>query len=318
MTMACENLFRTLVRNYRSLKTNSLVQSPNVELKAYKPPIIIREIKGEYMGEPHVINDIALLGDDNTGREYRYPAHGVVVSRKDADDFPVWVCLEQNEHLKPNHLRVFNLFTFKFLTVPISTICWVPSHKARDDELYTMIGSPGRHGYKEIRLPMIVQKLGLPSQAKFAVPASSIPLTKLEQNQQHALFDKQYKSIKLLYGVCPLMKTDIYGIRQWPSYTTFNRAVQFPRLYHQDHILNIQENTGYVRQNSISELQRQRPEVFCRCSCRYPGLRPTYVDRSPLHKHITDGQCSLESSHQAHCVFATHRLVHCVAGSSIA
>ncbi|KAK5635775.1 hypothetical protein RRF57_011487 [Xylaria bambusicola] len=304
--MACDPLFWVLVRNYRLLKTNSLVQSPHVDLDVYQPPIIIREINGEYMEEPRVINDTALLGDDNTRRNYRHAAHGVFISREYADDFPIWVCLERNMDCKDNHLAVLNLFTFKFLVVPISSICWVPSHEARNGELYTIIGGPGIHGYKEIRLPMIVQKLGLPWQAKFAVPLSSLPLAKLEQDRQHALFDQQYERFKLPYGFRSLMKTDIYGIRQRSSH---------PQFYHPDHILKIQESTRHFYHNSINELQRQG---FCRCSCRYVGLKPAYVDRNPLHKYITDAQYSLGPSHQIHCLFAAHRQVRCVVGSSIA
>ncbi|KAI1092895.1 hypothetical protein F5B19DRAFT_177458 [Rostrohypoxylon terebratum] len=48
------------------------------------------------------------------------------------------------------------------------------------------------------------------------------------------------------------------------------------------------------------------------CDCRYPGLRPTYFDPSPSHRHVTDEECSLGSTHVNHCVFADHSPTKCV------
>ncbi|KAI1363325.1 hypothetical protein F5Y08DRAFT_242783 [Xylaria arbuscula] len=145
--MARDPLFWVLVRNYHLLGTNSLVQSPNIDLKAHKSPVIVREINGEYMGGPRTIDNLKLLGEDQNKKHYRHAAHGVAVSQEYADDFPVWVSLERNTNCPDNHLTVLNLFNFKFSIVPISTICWVPSHEAANRDLYTIIGSPGKHGY---------------------------------------------------------------------------------------------------------------------------------------------------------------------------
>ncbi|KAJ3565488.1 hypothetical protein NPX13_g7484 [Xylaria arbuscula] len=102
--MARDPLFWVLVRNYHLLGTNSLVQSPNIDLKAHKSPVIVREINGEYMGGPRTIDNLKLLGEDQNKKHYRHAAHGVAVSQEYADDFPVWVSLERNTNCPDNHL----------------------------------------------------------------------------------------------------------------------------------------------------------------------------------------------------------------------
>ncbi|GAP90202.2 hypothetical protein SAMD00023353_4200440 [Rosellinia necatrix] len=196
--MAIHPLFFVLVRNYRVLETNSLVQSPNLDLTARGPQqIIIRTIDGEHMGEPRALNDAGLLGDDTDRKAYRHAAHGVCTSiESHPNNFPVWVCL-QRQPCPPNHLWVLNLSNFEFLVVPITEVCWVPSHEAPNGDLYTTIGSPGKHGYeKETRLPMIVQKVGFPEQTRFDIPLSSLSgFERLQPGRQQTLFG--YQSMKI-------------------------------------------------------------------------------------------------------------------------
>ena len=260
--MARDPLFWVLVRNYRLLETKSLVQSPNVDLNVDSPPIIIREINGEYMEEPRAIDNIGSLEDDANVKHYRHAAHGVVVSHEYADDFPVWVCLERNIHCPECHLSVINLFNFNFLVVPISTICWVPSHEAANGDLYTIIGGPGKHGYREVRLPVIVQKLGLPEQATYAVPLSNLSLTKLESSRQHTLFDQQYMNIKRTYAARPFRNLNPRDMRlQSYQPITTSRGLNLLEFYRHGHRLNDEESTRRIVQNSINERQKQVPEA---------------------------------------------------------
>ncbi|KAI1275432.1 hypothetical protein F5Y07DRAFT_176481 [Xylaria sp. FL0933] len=312
--MARDPLFWVLVRNYRLLATNSLVQSPHVDLKAHGPPVIVREISGEYMEEPHAVDDITLLGDDINRKHYRHAAHGVCISRRShVGNFPVWVCLKRNLHCQEYHLCVLNLYSFKFLVVPISSICWVPSHEATNGELYTIIGSPGRHGYKETRLPSIKQKLGYPEQAIYAVPPSSLPgLTKLEPRRQQELFSRQYMNIKQGYRTCSKPTQPSLHERKQRRRPYSASSPELPDFCRDGYLASDEESTSHLVQAPIYEDWDQVPEGSCRCPCPHSDLGPTCSNPYPLHRHVTDSQCDLGSSHQTHCIFGDHRPEHCV------
>ncbi|KAI0432009.1 hypothetical protein F5Y09DRAFT_172145 [Xylaria sp. FL1042] len=311
--MARDPLFWVLVRNYRLFKTNSLVQSPNVDLKAHGPPVIVREIIGEYLEEPRVIDDITLLGDEINTKDYRHAAHGVCISlQSHADDFPIWVCLKR-KHCPEYHLWVLNLYNFKFLVVPISSICWVPSHEAASGELYTIIGSPGRHGYKEMRVPTIKQKLGLPEQAIYAVPHSTLPgLKKIESRRQHELFSRQYMKAIRTSRIRPgLTYPDLRDPKQPRQFHTVTTS-GLPDFCRDGYLSSDEESTGHFVQARIDEIRGQVPEGSCRCPCPFSDLGPTCYNPYPLHRHVTDSQCDLGSNHQTHCIFGNHRPDHCV------
>ncbi|KAI3335454.1 hypothetical protein F4824DRAFT_157265 [Ustulina deusta] len=317
--MALDPLFWVLVRNYRLLETNSLVQSPNVDLEAQGPRVIIREINGEYMEEPRVVNDIKLLGDDIDRKDYRHAAHGVYVSEEPhADNFPVWVCLKRNLHCQEYHLWVLNLYSFKFLVVPISKICWVPSHEAANGELYTIISSPGKRGYKETRLPTIVQKIGIPEQAKYAVPLSSLPgLTKLEPRRQQEVFHQQYMTMKQGYRTrSRLTHLNLRGLAQRQSHTAIDINLEFPEFCRNEYLYSDEERASHLLQKSSDETRKQVPEGFCRYPCCFSDLGPTSLNLNPLDIHVTDPQCDIGSIHRPRCIFATHRPERCVVGGN--
>ncbi|KAI1423430.1 hypothetical protein F5Y12DRAFT_536540 [Xylaria sp. FL1777] len=310
--MARDPMVWVLVRNYRLLKTNSLVQSPNVALEAQGPRVIIREINGEYMEEPRVVDDIKSLGDDINRKAYHHAAHGVYISQEThAGNFPIWVCLERSVNCQEYHLSVLNLYSFEFSVFPISKICWIPSHETADGELYTIISGPGKHGYKETHLPAIVQKLGLPEQAKYAVPLSSLPgLTKLEPRRQQKLFNQQYMNFKQGYRACSrLTRLNLRGLG-YQRQSHIGIDSEFPGFCRDDYLYSDEESTSSLPQNpSVDE---SIPEGLCRCPCRYSDLGPTYLNLNPLHRHVTDSECDLGSDHQPHCIFGVHRLDHCV------
>ncbi|KAF2962719.1 hypothetical protein GQX73_g10856 [Xylaria multiplex] len=339
--MARNPPFWVLVRNYRWSNTKLLVQSPHVDLKAQVSRIIIRAIDGEHMGEPRVVDDVTLLRDDIDGRIYHHAAHGVCISLESyADSFPVWVCLERNERHQENHVWVLNLYNYKFVVVPIAKICWVPSHQATNGQLLTIIGDPGRHGYQGTYLPAISQNLGLPKQAKLRfLPTDLLGYEKLEPRRQQELFDHQYLNMNRGPGNYPrLGHPNLYGLRrlQQPS-AIINEGSELPDFCQDDFS---ECNEGIISpplQNQARYIQQPVPEAgaiglpqvfveesvthmlqgFCRCHCPFPDLGPTCLDPYPLHKHITDCQCSLGSKHPDHCIFAAHRPEHCVISSSI-
>ncbi|KAI1366603.1 hypothetical protein F5Y08DRAFT_300565 [Xylaria arbuscula] len=112
-----------------------------------------------------------------------------------------------------------------------------------------------------------------------------------------------------MYAARSLCNTDRFGM---PN----RKDLDMVEFHRHNHFFSGEENNRRVVQNTISEIQRQVPEGFCRCSCSYPGLEPSYINRNPLHKHLTDVECRFGSSHRLHCVFAAHRLGRCVVGPS--
>ncbi|KAI0468855.1 hypothetical protein F4859DRAFT_185211 [Xylaria cf. heliscus] len=317
--------FWVLVRNYRLLENNLLVQSPNVDLKVRTPQelrapqIIIRAINGDYMGEPRTLEAVTLLEGDINGAVYRHAAHGVYVSlESNGGHFPLWVCLQRDERCQEGHIWALNLFNFEYQTVPISKICWVPTHEAANGCLYTVISSPGKHGYtKEMYIPTVAQEIGLPEQAKFQLLSSSLAgFTRLEPERQEALFKKQYMSIqerhKTRSRISPQQPPWFKrGDQRQPFYTPNDEDSTVLRFLNDD-LSSDEESTSSLLEERVRNLQEQTTEGFCRCSCCFSDLGPTYVNPYPLHQHITDDNCNLGSSHRLHCIFAAHRLDHCV------
>ncbi|KAI3321523.1 hypothetical protein HD806DRAFT_523997 [Xylariaceae sp. AK1471] len=314
------------VRNYRLSTANLLVQSPNVDLKAQAPRIIIRSVNGEYIGEPRVLDPIIVLQDDIKGQVYRHAAHGVRVSPKSrTDNFPVWVCLERNDHRRKNDICMLNLSNLEFSVVAITSICWVPSHEAANGDLYTVIGTPGKHGYeKEMRLPTIVQRIGFPGQTKFSLPPSSLSgLKRLELARQEELFNQQYNHFQKGYWARPTIILDMYQNLYNPrkrrrSHAAVDEDLEFSRFYNDDlPSSGDEESTGALIKKQRYKIQEKASEGLCRCPCTYSDLGPTFLDPRPLHRHATDDQCALGSIHQLHCIFAAHRPEHCVISGSV-
>ncbi|KAI0455748.1 hypothetical protein F5B21DRAFT_180767 [Xylaria acuta] len=311
--------FWVLVRNYRLLENSSLVQSPNVDLKARLPQIIIRAVDGDYMGEPRTLDAVTSLGDAIDGTVYRNAAHGVYISSESHQGhFPLWVCLQRNERCRENHVWVLNLFNFKYLTVPIPKICWVPTHEAANGDLYTVISNPGKHGYsKEMYLPTVAQKIGLPEQASFKLPSSRLAgFTRLEPKAQEAFFKKQYMSIQERREITTRqLSWSRRGNQRRQFHAASNEDLEIPEFFNDD-FSSDEESTRPMIQERIGKMQEQIAEGFCRCFCRYSDLGPTRLNPRPLHRHITDDDCNLGSSHRPHCIFAAHRLDHCVISGS--
>ncbi|KAI0857785.1 hypothetical protein F4860DRAFT_333856 [Xylaria cubensis] len=317
--------FWVLVRNYRLLENGLLVrvQSPNVDLRATFPQIIVRAIDGDYMGEPRTLHTATLLRDDNDRTVYRHAAHGVYISSDPhKDHFPLWVCLQQNEGCRESHIRVLNLSNFEYLTVPVSKVCWVPTHEAADGDLYTVISSPGKHGYaKETYLPTVAQQIGLPEQAGFKLlPSSLAGFTRLGPERQEALFVKQYMSIQERFRARSRMPTrQVPWSRRESSrrrfYTASDRDSENYGFF-KDDFSSDEESTSSLLQERIERIQEKTPEGFCRCPCRFSDLGPTCLNPNPLHRHVTDDDCNFGSSHHLHCIFAAHRPDHCVISGS--
>ncbi|KAI0552272.1 hypothetical protein F4679DRAFT_84365 [Xylaria curta] len=317
--------FWVLVRNYRLLENGLLlpVQSPNVDLRVNFPQIIIRAIDGDYMGEPRTLDTTTFLRDDIDRTVYRHAAHGVYIpSEPHKDHFPLWVCLQRNERCRESQIQVLNLSNFEYLTVPVSKVCWVPTHETADGDLYTVISSPGKHGYaKEMFLPTVAQQIGHPEQARFKiVPSSLAGFTRLGPERQEALFTKQYMSIQERHRARSRMAT-----RQVPWSRRESKRRRFYAAtdrdsenygFFKDDFSSDEESTSSLLQERMERIQEKTPEGFCRCPCPFSDLGPTCLNPNPLHRHVTDDACNFGSSHRRHCIFAAHRPDHCVISGS--
>ncbi|KAI8627843.1 hypothetical protein F5Y19DRAFT_156999 [Xylariaceae sp. FL1651] len=324
--------YRVLVRNYYCSKTNSLVQSPNVDLKARLPSVIVRSIDQDYAGDPRIIDSATQLREDLDKKVYHDSAHGVYISPTSRlNNFPLWVCLEQSDRCRDNEIYVFNLSTFECSANAIETICWVPSHEAANGDLYTVIGRPLKQGFeKELRLPVIMQRICLPRQAKFRLLqfSSLSRLMKLDPIRQAAFFDQQYMHIRKGYCILhtiTLNKTEYLSSSAPPRHLlgTFDEDLEIPKFcvstYNSDDdslFLSDEDLIETPFHEQQSGVRGQSIKGFCRCPCRYPDLGPTCLNPLPLHRHVTDDQRPLGSSHQNHCVYAAHREDRCVISSS--
>jgi hypothetical protein len=258
------------VRNYWLEKAKLLVQSPNVDLKAQVPRIIIRSLSGEYIGDPRVLDSITALQDDTQGRIYRNAAHGVRISPKSGtDNFPVWVCLERNESCREQDICIFNPSNLEFSVAAITSICWVPTHEAANGDLYTVIGTPGRHGYeKELRLPTIVQRIGCPGQAKLSLPPSSLSgLTKLEPARQEELFNQQYNHFQKAHRDRPTITlSTCQGLynpqKRGRSHGVLDGDLELPGISKDDLPSSIDEESSIATiQNQGCMMEEQTSEV---------------------------------------------------------
>ncbi|KAI0099836.1 hypothetical protein GGR51DRAFT_386114 [Nemania sp. FL0031] len=270
--VAHQGEYLVLVRKYRLSKTNVLVESPNVDLNAQTPRIIIRTLDGDYKGEPRVIDDATSLRDDIDKRAYRDITHGVYISpESDAGNFPIWVCLGRNsEHRLDKHISVLNLYRLEFSVVPIANICWVPSHKASNGDVHTIISDPGRRGYaKETFIPTVIQNIRFPEQAKFSHPPSSLPgFTILGQKRRMELYNRQLMSMQAARTPC---------LRRLPQlYAPTNQHSGLPWFVNDDLPSSDEENTN---------------------PC-------------PLHRHSADRQRHFDSINRLHRIFTSHRLEH--------
>ncbi|KAI0870787.1 hypothetical protein GGS24DRAFT_91785 [Hypoxylon argillaceum] len=316
--MGVQHIFLVVVRKYRVLKSNALVESPNVDLKAQNDQIIVRTIDGEYKGEPRVIEDATSLVLDVDKKVYRDIAHGVHIQPNSIErPFPIWVCLQRNsEHSQDKHIWVLNLCSRQFLPVPIANICWVPSHEGRNGDLHTVISNPGQRGYeKQKRLPTIVQKRGSPEQTRLDDPFSSLlGFTKLSEKQRVKLYYEQLISMQQARETQLRIALRARNGFQRPLqfHTATDQRSKLPPFLSYDLSSSDEENTSRPLQARIRATQEQIPEGFCRCDCRYSDLGPTCFNRYPLHRHITDEQCQYGSMHRPHCIFAYHCPEHCV------
>ncbi|KAI0883825.1 uncharacterized protein GGS22DRAFT_26412 [Annulohypoxylon maeteangense] len=322
------------VRNYHWSHQNTLVQSPVLDLTAPVRTLVVQPLEGTNKQEPRVLSNTIELRDDIQDDIYETEAHGVSVSTGPSatDKFPVWVPVHSYK-CKEGEVYVVNLTTFEASKVPVARICWVPSFKAPDGKLYTVIGAP-RKQLRETRVLALAQQVGFPREARFITidPTLLASYDEISHDQKKALFDIQLIYIRTGSNPPSMLLSNGYRVFSSPNRFANDRLsleevlsedLEAPRRNHSicssrsssDSSSDDDDESLYDEPTYVSLVVD--PKRFYTCDCKYPGLRPTCFDPYPGHRHGTDEECSLGSTHTKHCVFADHAPDDCViTGSS--
>ncbi|KAI1398581.1 hypothetical protein F4819DRAFT_23265 [Hypoxylon fuscum] len=320
------------VRDYHWSHQNAVVQSPILDLDSPTPTLVVRPLEGVNEQEPRKITSVADLIDDIHEEEYQAEAHGVLVSANPEkhDNFPVWVPVHGYK-CKENETHIVNLVTFEAHDAPVSQICWVPNREGPDDRLYTIIGAP-RKALRATWVLVVVQTLGYPGEAKLALvdPSELAGYDMISDTQKKKLFEIQLSFIQSKIKRPSTTLLEGYRIYSSPDRDERGRRtldevlgedLEVPRPSYSDC-----SSQGSVSGSSDDDyIFIDKPtyvsivDVSSRlysCDCRYVALRPTCANPRPSHRHGTDDECSLGSTHPKHCIFADHKPTQCVISGS--
>ncbi|KAI0162095.1 hypothetical protein GGR57DRAFT_517524 [Xylariaceae sp. FL1272] len=262
---------KVLVRYYWYSRTKRRVLSPNVDLHAPLPKIIARPIYDGFKGEPQEIESAQELRNDHENESN---------IREDAAD---------GVYISPQN------------------ICWVPGFEAKNGDLYTIISSPGKEGYKkEERIPVMVQRKGHPEDTRQQLLA----LSKLSTLKRVSDAEGE----EFLEAQSALIRWQRHAHQQSTS-STPAWANSDPESSTSDEE-KTEPPTSEHRYSDDPEGTEHSTEDLCQCLCQYSDLGMTWKNPRPWHWHIPASRCPLGSAHSEHCIFARERPNHCVISSS--
>ncbi|KAI0848418.1 hypothetical protein F5Y00DRAFT_85624 [Daldinia vernicosa] len=323
-------IYHIRVRNYRWAHQNIVVQSPIPNLDTYAPALIVRPLEGVNINEPRIISNVSELNDDILEDEYQVEAHGVFIStdQQRTGYFPLWVTVHGHECGK-NKIHVANLTAFEASSVSITDVCWIPCLEAPDGSLYTAIGAP-RKIFKTTQVLAIMQQLGKPREARLVLvdPDKLDSYKEIGDDQKRNIFDIQHTAIRTNSRPSePLLNA--YRVFASPYRHDYGRLtlgeiieedLEIPRSSNSDC-----SSQGFSDSSDDDDSLYTKPRYFSivdaktrpyACDCKYADLLPTCFNPRPSHRHCTDDECFLGSSHIKHCIFADHAPKDCVIPSS--
>ncbi|KAI1261698.1 hypothetical protein F5Y18DRAFT_197458 [Xylariaceae sp. FL1019] len=323
--------YKIWVRYYWYSRMKRRVLSPNVDLRAGLPKIIARPVYDGFRGEPMEIASAEDLRNDheNDSKPRQEAADGVYISpRVPADDFPLWPCLAQSDRCpKEEEVFVVNLYEHESLPVPIKNICWVPGYEADNGDLYTVISSPGKEGYRKAeRLPVMVQRQGHPEHTKRQLLALSelSTLKQVSHSEREKFLELQAAFIRRQYLLQPRPLPS--PVRKWRRHieSTHRQSISdtpdFMNSSSNSPTSDEEKTSSPVAEHCCSDdpedTEKHSSENLCQCLCPYSDIGMTVKNPLPLHWHIPDSRCVLGSAHSEHCIFAKQRPSHCVISSS--
>lgn len=163
------------VRSFRLVLPNGpssvLLQSPvSKQDKDKDDLVLIRQDSGAKINQVNLQRRAANTVEDVHSQQITF-AHGILVRPSSAGDYQqgdqVWLAEEAADLRKPRHdpkvIDVFNLRTWKRLTVFLDDVCWVPKYRKLDrgngEELLTISGPPVRRPDKKTYILAVVQRL---------------------------------------------------------------------------------------------------------------------------------------------------------------
>lgn len=163
------------VRNYRLVLPNGLspvlLQSPVSNPDKNKDDLfLVRQDSGAKNNQVNLQRRPANLAEDVHLQQSTF-AHGILVRPSRTGDYQrgdqVWLAEEAEKLRKPRHdpkaIDVFNLRTWKRLTVSLDDVCWVPKYRKLErgdgEELLTISGPPVRRPDRKAYILAVVQRL---------------------------------------------------------------------------------------------------------------------------------------------------------------
>ncbi|KAI1463697.1 uncharacterized protein F4812DRAFT_463525 [Daldinia caldariorum] len=324
------SIYHITVRNYHWAHQNTVVQCPVPNLDSPVEDLIVRPLEGVNRNEPRIISSVSALNDDIFEGEYQAEAHGAFISTdpENIDHYPVWATVHGHECGK-DEIYVANLTAFKASSIPIAHICWVPCLEAPDGNLYTIIGAP-RQTFGTTRVPTIIQPLGFPKESRLALrdPVELDSYKQIGDDRKRNLFEVQRTAMRRNRRPSPLL-LNAFRVFSSPYRLDHGRLTLrdiierdhgSPRSYGSDSSSQTLSDSSddddfiYTRPAYASIVDaRSRPY---KCDCRYAALRPTCFNPRPSHRHVTDNECCLGSSHIKHCIYADHAPTQCLVSSS--
>ncbi|KAI1801588.1 hypothetical protein F4811DRAFT_457420 [Daldinia bambusicola] len=323
-------IYHVPVRNYHWAHQNIVVQSPILSLDSSVEDLIVRPLEGVNRNEPRIVSSVSDLNDDIFEGEYQAEAHGVFISTdsEKIDHYPIWVTVHGHECGK-NEIYAANLITLKASNIPVAHVCWVPCLEAPDGNLYTVIGAP-RKTFGTTRVLTITQPLGFPKESKLALldPVELNSYKQIGDYQKRSLFEVQRTAMRRDRRPSPLLlnafRVFLSPYRHDHGRLTLRDIIEknhgSPRSYSSDCSSQTLSDSSddddfiYTRPAYASIVDaRSRPYT---CDCRYAALRPTCFNPRPSHRHVTDNECCLGSSHIKHCIYADHAPTQCLVSSS--
>ncbi|KAI1380010.1 hypothetical protein F4677DRAFT_301719 [Hypoxylon crocopeplum] len=315
------------VRNYHWSHQNTVVQSPVLNLISPVPSLIVRPLEGIDRDEPRIINNVVDLRDDIHDDAYQDEAHGVFISTdsQGIDPFPVWVPVNYHK-CEENEVHVVNLKTFEATNIPIAHICWVPGLEAPDGNLYTIIGAP-REMLRAMQVIVLVQKIGCPKDVKltFLEPSVLAGYKEIGDVRKKKLFEIQLIALRTESGPPSEITLGAYRLYSSPyrhdrdrhsldqilvGDFEIPRPPRFDYGSHDSFDSSSDDDSLYDAPICVSLVES--PNRPYSCDCRYADLHPTSYNPRPNHRHGTDDECDLGSTHVKHCIFADAAPDKCV------
>lgn len=161
------------VHNYRLIFPNGqsqfVLQSPiSSKGRCHHGSLLVRQDQGANNNQVRLEPQSTNLAEDNNAQQSAF-AHGILLqsNQTNLEGDQVWLAESASKtlasRLDTDTIEVFNLRTWKRLTVFLDEVCWIPKYRKRDcgdrEQFLTISGPPVRRPNKKWYILAIVQHL---------------------------------------------------------------------------------------------------------------------------------------------------------------